>query len=586
MTLDEIALGYDTDKSSKFHNYTEKYARYFEGMRDKKFKLLEIGIQNGYSLKTWRDYFPNAEIYGIDIVDCSHMDEPRVKTIVGSQNDLAFLKKVNDQYGPFDIIIDDASHNSDDMKITLDFMVPLLKQDGIYVVEDIHCVYWTELADGGTSFMDRLKELLDMVNSSGKCSLADMKNAERDQASASRKVADMTWWERSIEYLHLYRSIVFIKKYADAPEYTNPPVRKLSLMVRGKRFISKVYGRLWHAIYRSRKLLSYVTHITRAIFLRIDRTVNRLLSIVISAIRNSLQNEAVLRAEIATYRKKIKIYDIFVFFNELELLEMRLNILGPHVDHFVIVEAPKTFSGLPKPLYYQDNKERFAKWHNKIIHVIVDDVPDSEAELRERLKKPNLSTADRELIEFALSSPNIPKGQSHWLRDFYQKEAARRALTGLADTDICYVSDLDEIWNPDVLIDYRSDAVFKLKQKLYMYYLNNRSSQYWDPAYMTQYKNLKHECINHFRSNMKASYRYVSNGGWHFTNMGGLERLKEKVVSWGHQEFNTPEMLANIDKHMAENKDFIGRRYRLWKDEADLPRYVLEHKEKYAKLFV
>ncbi len=64
-------------------------------------------------------------------------------------------------------------------------------------------------------------------------------------------------------------------------------------------------------------------------------------------------------------------YDVFRFFNELDLLELRLNILDAHVDYFVLVEATKTFSGLDKPLYYQENKERFAKWNHKIIHHII-----------------------------------------------------------------------------------------------------------------------------------------------------------------------------------------------------------------------
>ena len=68
------------------------------------------------------------------------------------------------------------------------------------------------------------------------------------------------------------------------------------------------------------------------------------------------------------------IFDTFTFYNELDLLELRLNILGDVVDHFVINEANITFTGKPKPLYYQENKERFKKWEHKIIHhVTIDD---------------------------------------------------------------------------------------------------------------------------------------------------------------------------------------------------------------------
>ena len=70
-----------------------------------------------------------------------------------------------------------------------------------------------------------------------------------------------------------------------------------------------------------------------------------------------------------------KIYDCFIFSNELDLLEIRLRILNPYVDYFVIVEADKTHRGKRKPLYFQKNKKRFKKWGDKIIHIVVKDMP-------------------------------------------------------------------------------------------------------------------------------------------------------------------------------------------------------------------
>ena len=69
------------------------------------------------------------------------------------------------------------------------------------------------------------------------------------------------------------------------------------------------------------------------------------------------------------------IYDCFTFFNEFDLLEIRLNELDSVVDKFVLVEATKTFSGKDKPLYFNENKNKFNKFLNKIIHVIVDEYP-------------------------------------------------------------------------------------------------------------------------------------------------------------------------------------------------------------------
>ena len=71
------------------------------------------------------------------------------------------------------------------------------------------------------------------------------------------------------------------------------------------------------------------------------------------------------------------IYDCFTFFNELELLELRLNELAGVVDKFVLVEATQTHTNKPKPLHYHENRARFSAFHDKIIHVIVDDMPQS-----------------------------------------------------------------------------------------------------------------------------------------------------------------------------------------------------------------
>ena len=71
----------------------------------------------------------------------------------------------------------------------------------------------------------------------------------------------------------------------------------------------------------------------------------------------------------------MRVYDCFMFFNELDLLEIRLNTLAPHVHKFVLVESPYTFSGKEKPLYYEKNKNdpRFAGFKDKITHIIHDE---------------------------------------------------------------------------------------------------------------------------------------------------------------------------------------------------------------------
>ena len=79
----------------------------------------------------------------------------------------------------------------------------------------------------------------------------------------------------------------------------------------------------------------------------------------------------------------MKVFDSIIFFNELELLEMRLNILNDVVDYFVVTESPFTVSGNEKPLYYAENKDRFGKFNDKIIHHVTEEIPNDYNHLLE-----------------------------------------------------------------------------------------------------------------------------------------------------------------------------------------------------------
>lgn len=282
-----------------------------------------------------------------------------------------------------------------------------------------------------------------------------------------------------------------------------------------------------------------------------------------------------------------KIYDIFTFFNELELLELRLEMLDKVVDKFVLVECVETFSGNPKRLYYEENKQRFEKYHHKIIHHITYDPPKSFEDLRNRAIDMNSDELMKQISIQALTSKNVPTGELHWLKEFYQKENIRRALLGLEDDDLCFISDLDEIWNPDLDYSFVEDhKLYKLKQLVYCLYLNNRSSEPWAPTLLTKYKNIKNSCLNHLRTAHQSYYDYVDNGGWHFTFMGGVNQIKLKIESYGHQEYNNESVKQNIENNLKENKDVLGRsNFNFWIDESDLPKYILENKEKYKHMF-
>jgi beta-1,4-mannosyl-glycoprotein beta-1,4-N-acetylglucosaminyltransferase len=248
------------------------------------------------------------------------------------------------------------------------------------------------------------------------------------------------------------------------------------------------------------------------------------------------------------------IIDVITFNGELDTLEIRLNILSPFVDKFIIVEATETFSRHPKELTFLENRERFVPWLEKIKYFVIDDFK------------------DKVVLDMAYASDNTGNKETHWIYEFVQKEKIKDALKGLDDNDIVFVSDCDEIWNPDVLSKVTDDKVYKPKQDLtYIYYLNNRTSENWTyftGTIVTKYKNIKDTCLNHLRTHSKNNYTSIENGGWHFNALSGADK---KIDSFKHPVY-THSYMKTREK---------GARI----DETELPEYILNNKEKYKHLF-
>jgi cephalosporin hydroxylase len=139
--LQELGLLYNTDKSRiKYKNisYLDIYNRYFSKIREEVKTFVEIGILNGSSLKMWRDYFPNATIYGVDIDPrCKAYESDRIKIFIGSQNDVIFLNQLKEEIGEIDVLIDDGSHITNHQITSFNLLYPLIKKGGFYVIEDL-----------------------------------------------------------------------------------------------------------------------------------------------------------------------------------------------------------------------------------------------------------------------------------------------------------------------------------------------------------------------------------------------------------------------------------------------------------------
>jgi len=140
--LTALANKYKTDKGSSGkhgHSYAEVYEYFFYPIKDGVKKVLEIGVAEGASLKMWKDYFPKATIYGIDIKDKSRLNSKTIKTFVADQADRRKLQDFLDASGSgFDIILDDGGHSMEQQQVSMGYLFRHLKGGGFYIIEDVH----------------------------------------------------------------------------------------------------------------------------------------------------------------------------------------------------------------------------------------------------------------------------------------------------------------------------------------------------------------------------------------------------------------------------------------------------------------
>ena len=283
-----------------------------------------------------------------------------------------------------------------------------------------------------------------------------------------------------------------------------------------------------------------------------------------------------------------KIYDCFIFFNELDLLELRLNILDPYVDHFVFCEASVTHSVKPKPFIFEENKERFYRFLHKIIHLKISDIPNNFSNLPETESTPDgkcVSDIHRFITDTKLFN-RFDLNHYSYGRDFFQKESTRRGLIDCHDDDIIISSDCDEIPNPDVLKNLSSfiteDKFFTLNQNTYYYYLNLFKEKNWKGSRIGRYKDLKNYSFNELRA---QNNKEIQNGGWHFSFMGGSESVKTKIQSYSHQEMNSPHIINSIDNNLLNGIDpFFRGRLQTVNIDNTYPSYLLDNLDKYKHM--
>jgi beta-1,4-mannosyl-glycoprotein beta-1,4-N-acetylglucosaminyltransferase len=432
-----------TDKNTR-HAYLNLYEKILSRLKETSGNVLEIGIGegnevcNGGSIKLWHDYFKNATIYALDIVnidtykygwDSKWWNKNLLnndKIILYTSTDAYDINNINRLFinnsKQFDFIIDDGPHTLESMKIFIKNYINLLTDTGILIIEDIPDINWLPILSD--------------------CVPIDLK-----------------------KYIFTYD----------------------------------------------------LRHIK-----------NRFDDIVLCVNKNKVKSIP-------------KIIDCFTFYNEIDLLTYRLNILNDVVDYFVIVEATHTHTGKEKQLFYQENKHLFEKFNHKIIHIIVDDFPH---------KYPNIDFEKKE----------------QWNNEKFQRNCISRGIDKLSlqSNDVITITDLDEIPNPKILEQIKNNDVIVdiniIELDFYYYNLNSKMDHLWHHSKILTFE--KYNELNITCDKIRFySCPIIKNAGWHLSYFGNEKFIKNKLENFSHQEFNKVEFTDEklIEERIKNGNDLFDR---------------------------
>lgn len=255
------------------------------------------------------------------------------------------------------------------------------------------------------------------------------------------------------------------------------------------------------------------------------------------------------------------IIDCFTFYNEIDLLEIRLNELDRVVAKFVLVEAERTHQNKPKKLYYDELKdsERFAKFKSKIIHIVV---------------------------------PGDKFNDDAWHNEKLQRSYIQHGLQEYNDDAILIVSDLDEIPSCESVeralkLDLKDPVVFE--HDLFYYKLNTKLYSNGSCKNHGAVMLLKRDFLQDtekVRNSCKHSFYKIDNAGWHFSYAGDSNFIFNKLQNFAHTEFKnlTKEDVCN---RLLQQSDLFGRddhTVQVCKDLSYLPKHVQDNLDSFKHL--
>ena len=227
MNLIEIGKKYPSSKN--ISGFIQLYEKYFTPLRDSKINILEIGVDNGDSLRIWREFFSKANICGIDI-DKKNFRINNTNILQGDQSDLNFLKSLVSKYKKFDIIIDDGSHQAKHIIASFNYLFNYLSDNGLYVIEDLQTSYIPRYG-GSRINLKKKKSSMNFIKS-----LTDSINYEKNNRPFFKK----SKFDGLIKSINFHQNIVFIYKGESVNYFYNQDFKE-SFSDQIKKFLSKFF---------------------------------------------------------------------------------------------------------------------------------------------------------------------------------------------------------------------------------------------------------------------------------------------------------------------------------------------------------
>jgi beta-1,4-mannosyl-glycoprotein beta-1,4-N-acetylglucosaminyltransferase len=234
------------------------------------------------------------------------------------------------------------------------------------------------------------------------------------------------------------------------------------------------------------------------------------------------------------------IIDTFIFYNEFDLLEVRLEELYPVVDQFILVESTHTHSGLPKPLYFDENRSRFEKYTDKIVHVI-------------------------HRAEEVSSDGNPIANTRSWINEKGQRMEIFNHISEYDPEDVIMISDLDEIPNRESVLSLNFQNFPVAFSQDFFYYDYTSFKGKWSGTKAFKKSQITDKSvIDNTRKALtpvqaSAQGYNLIEAGWHLSYFFDLDGIETKIKSFAHQEFNSDGVLSKIKQAVFEKKDLFDR---------------------------